>query len=86
MRYVQHDTVLCVEDEKTEAEMANSARWAIRAGVPEFKTRVANYVFWARAGSSTIKRTLEMAAERLNSVPEAMYWAGGNRDSNLKNP
>lgn len=85
LRYAAHDTLLCIEDEKTDADMARSAQWAIRQGVPEFKTRIANYVFWAKPGSATLRRAISMAAERVARVPEAMYHPSPEH-THLSNP
>ncbi len=30
-------------------------------GVPEYQTRIANYVFWAKPNSTTLRRALNMA-------------------------
>eukprot|EP00038_Savillea_parva_P010223 m.188735 g.188735 ORF g.188735 m.188735 type:complete len:412 (+) comp17528_c0_seq1:286-1521(+) len=85
LRFVAHDTLLCIEDEKTEAEMARSALWPIRGGVPELKTRIANYVFWAKPRSETFKRAIALAASRLESVPDAMYHVSPTQ-THLQNP
>lgn len=85
LRYTVHNTLLCVEDIKTEEEMARSAQWVIRGGVPEYKTRIANYVFWAKAGSPTLKRAIDIAAERLERVPKEMYHPS-SQHTHLQNP
>lgn len=83
-RSVQHTTVLCIEDIKTEEEMTASARWPIRQGVPEYKTRIANYVFFAQPGSDVLRRTLNLAAKRIRETPSTYYHVQGNPD--LNNP
>eukprot|EP00041_Stephanoeca_diplocostata_P014469 m.263404 g.263404 ORF g.263404 m.263404 type:complete len:368 (+) comp19707_c1_seq10:331-1434(+) len=83
-RHVAHNTLLCIEDYKTDAEMAASAKWPIRKGEPEFRTRIANYVFWARPQSPLIKRALNLATQRLREVPSSMYHVNGRPD--LNNP
>lgn len=83
-RSVQHSTVLCIEDLKTEEEMKASAKWAIRKGVPEYKTRIANYVFYGKPGSDVYRRTLNIAVNRIRNTPKSMYHVPGKPD--LNNP
>eukprot|EP00049_Salpingoeca_infusionum_P023609 m.13069 g.13069 ORF g.13069 m.13069 type:complete len:376 (+) comp5897_c0_seq2:219-1346(+) len=83
-RFVQHNTVLCLEDDKTPEQSAGTARWPIRKGVPEYHRRVANYVFWAKPRSEVIEAALSLAVKRVNETPKEMYHVRGRPD--LNNP
>ena len=56
-----------MEDDKTEAETAKSAQWRIRKGKPEYPTRIANYVFWAKPNNTILYKSVKMAVVRVNN-------------------
>eukprot|EP00055_Hartaetosiga_balthica_P017976 m.126105 g.126105 ORF g.126105 m.126105 type:complete len:231 (+) comp9434_c1_seq3:142-834(+) len=85
-RHVMHDTVVCLEDDKTPEQMAGTAKWAIRKGVPEYHRRVANYVFWAKPGAATIQEALKLAIRRVRTTDKKFYHYQGKNNQVLNNP
>eukprot|EP00048_Salpingoeca_helianthica_P009457 m.135619 g.135619 ORF g.135619 m.135619 type:complete len:231 (-) comp14874_c0_seq6:272-964(-) len=85
-RDVQHNTVVCVEDEHNDARAAQTAYWPIRKGVPEYPTRIANYVFWAKPGSLLLRRALDLAAARVRSLNDTDYTIPATGQTPLNHP
>eukprot|EP00039_Didymoeca_costata_P014095 m.223631 g.223631 ORF g.223631 m.223631 type:complete len:263 (+) comp15945_c0_seq18:281-1069(+) len=83
-RYIQHETVLCIEDIKNPKETEGSKRFAIRKGSAELKTRIANYVFWGKPGSAVIRNALKLAIERVRTTPSTLYHVPNRPD--MRNP
>ncbi|EGD74799.1 hypothetical protein PTSG_07033 [Salpingoeca rosetta] len=83
-RFVVHDAIVCLEDDKDPAKMVHTARWPIRKGVPEYHRRVANYVMWAKPGAQVIADALKLAVHRVETTDKSFYHVSGRPD--LNNP
>eukprot|EP00043_Microstomoeca_roanoka_P003380 m.43452 g.43452 ORF g.43452 m.43452 type:complete len:334 (-) comp12039_c0_seq1:151-1152(-) len=83
-RFVAHEAIVCLEDDKTPEQMAHTARWPIRKGVAEYHRRVANYVFWAKPGAKLVENALKLAIHRVETTESTYYHVPGRPD--LNNP
>lgn len=72
-RFIMHDTVVCIEDDKSPVELAHTAHWPIRKGIPEFHRRIANYVMWSKPAAKVIDDALKLAVHRVRTT-ESMYY------------
>eukprot|EP01065_Artemidia_motanka_P015979 TRINITY_DN1968_c6_g1_i1.p1 TRINITY_DN1968_c6_g1~~TRINITY_DN1968_c6_g1_i1.p1 ORF type:complete len:408 (+),score=120.37 TRINITY_DN1968_c6_g1_i1:55-1278(+) len=61
----RHDALFFTETVLEVGQMYDSARVPLRNGVPEIGTRVANYAFYARAGSDVMRNLVTLALYRL---------------------
>ena len=74
---------LFVETQLPAWYSVETSRWPIRGGVGEVRVRVANFLFWARAGSPLIARALNLASTRLSTLRKNSQSDGNlNRYSN----
>ena len=58
-------------------EAAAAARRPCRRGLPEWRTRLANYAIYARKGAPVMARALNIAVERLRTAAAAKKLVGG---------
>eukprot|EP01062_Namystynia_karyoxenos_P070301 TRINITY_DN65691_c0_g1_i1.p1 TRINITY_DN65691_c0_g1~~TRINITY_DN65691_c0_g1_i1.p1 ORF type:complete len:486 (+),score=120.74 TRINITY_DN65691_c0_g1_i1:84-1460(+) len=72
----RHDGLFFTETTVNGFDMSEGARMPLRNGVPEIATRVANYAFYATAGSAVMENLAALATYRLKRI-SALAAAGG---------
>jgi len=71
---------------RSRSDVMESAKRPCRAGMPEYRTRLANYAIWAQRGSPVMERLIRLTIYRVDALVNIKSRESSQRSSSGKSP